>query len=353
MARSVRVEFPGAIYHVMARGDRRERIFFDKEDRRMFLRTLGSACERSGFRVHGYVLMSNHYHLLIETPEANLSVGMGWLQNAFTRRINVRHGLWGHLFGDRYKSILVEPGNGFWAVLDYIHLNPVRAGIVREEDGVESFAWSSLGWYLAEPERRPCWMATEMGFVVSGCRDQAKGRREFLEALESRVDWKSPTKAGEVLRDGDEGPKIATHCSLRRGWIFGSQEFKERVIELARKHLSDKAGRARDGYSGDEVREYGEREAARLIEAGLKFFELKAGDFGNLTKGEWRKAVIAHVVQKRTTVRLDWIADQLHMGSRGYCSRKIQTAPENEPARTEILRFEKFLEDDQNAIKYD
>ena len=93
----------------MARGDRREPIVQDDEDRSTFVRTLGEASERSGFRVHAYVLMSNHYHLLLETKEANLSQGMGWLQNAFTRRINIRHRLWGHVFGGRYKAILVEP----------------------------------------------------------------------------------------------------------------------------------------------------------------------------------------------------------------------------------------------------
>ena len=111
MARAVRVEFPGAFYHVMARGDRGEAIVRDDADRATFVRTLAEASERSVFRVHAFALMSNHYHLLLETPRANLSRGMGWLQNAFTRRINTRHGLWGHLFGGRDKAILVEPGN--------------------------------------------------------------------------------------------------------------------------------------------------------------------------------------------------------------------------------------------------
>ena len=113
MARAVRVEFAGAFYHVMARGDRREPIVRDDADRATLVRTLAEASERSGFRVHAFVLMSNHYHLLLETPQANLSQGMGWLQNAFTRRINTQRRLWGHLFGGRYKAILVEPGNCF------------------------------------------------------------------------------------------------------------------------------------------------------------------------------------------------------------------------------------------------
>jgi putative transposase len=140
--------------------------------------------------------MSNHYHLLLETPEANLARGMGWLQNAYTRRINTRHRLWGHLFGGRYKAILVEPGNCFWALLDYIHLNPVRAGLVHDRDGLEAFGWSSLAAYIGWPSKRPQWLETEMGFSVIGCKDNVGGRREFLGLLEKRVDWRKPSHVG-------------------------------------------------------------------------------------------------------------------------------------------------------------
>ena len=104
MARSIRIEFPVAFYHVMARGNRREAIFADDDDRRFFLKTVGEACGMTGWRVHAWVLMNNHYQLLIETPEANLVAGMRWLQNTYTRRYNVRHGLRGRLFGDRDKA---------------------------------------------------------------------------------------------------------------------------------------------------------------------------------------------------------------------------------------------------------
>ena len=177
MPRQVRIEFPGAMYHVMARGDRREEIVRDDEDRRTFLRTLGEASERAGFRVHAWVLMSNHYHLLIETPEANLSRGIGWLQNAYTRRINTRHRLWGHVFGGRYKAILIEPGNCFWALMDYIHLNPVRVGMVKAAEGLESYRWSSMKEYLSAPRGRPKWMEAAMGLNLSGCKDTPKGMR--------------------------------------------------------------------------------------------------------------------------------------------------------------------------------
>src|SRR5437879_248816 len=125
MARSVRIEYAGAFYHVMARGNRRERIFADDDDRRFFLKAVSEACAMTGWRIHAWVLMTNHYHLLIETPEANLVNGMMWLQNAYTRRFNTRHRLWGRLFGDRYKAVVVD-GTDPWyyvALLDYIHLN--------------------------------------------------------------------------------------------------------------------------------------------------------------------------------------------------------------------------------------
>lgn len=98
MARKGRVEFAGAVYHVLDRGDRREAIFGDDEDRQTFLRTLGEVCRRTGWQVHAYVLMSNHYHLLLGTPEPNLVVGMKWFQSTYTMRFNRRHRVGGHLF---------------------------------------------------------------------------------------------------------------------------------------------------------------------------------------------------------------------------------------------------------------
>jgi len=147
MPRSLRIEFPGAYYHVMARGNRRETIFHDDDDRRFFLATLSEACAMTGWRVHAWVLMGNHYHLFIETPEANLVAGMSWLQNTVTRRYNVRHQAWGRLFGDRYKAVLVEGADTYHyrTLADYIHLNPVRARLVVPKKGqsVLDYSWKN------------------------------------------------------------------------------------------------------------------------------------------------------------------------------------------------------------------
>jgi REP element-mobilizing transposase RayT len=111
MPRQRRVEYPGALHHVMSRGDRREDIFIDDVDRHDFIKTLAESCQKAGWEVHAYCLMRNHYHLVLETPNANLVAGMAWLQSTYTIRLNHRHKLFGHVFSGRYKAQLVE-GSG-------------------------------------------------------------------------------------------------------------------------------------------------------------------------------------------------------------------------------------------------
>ena len=131
MPRKPSIEFDGAVYHVMSRGNRQEEIFRDDTDRVLFLETLTEVCARTGWIVHAYVLMDNHYHILPETPEPNLVVGMKWFQGTYTQRFNARNREWGHLFQGRYKALLVENGsNAYFPIFSsYIHLNPARAGM--------------------------------------------------------------------------------------------------------------------------------------------------------------------------------------------------------------------------------
>lgn len=328
MPRQVRIEFEGAIYHVMARGNRRGEIVFDDEDRRTFVRTLGEACKRAGFRIHAYALMNNHYHLLLETPHANLAAGMGWFQNAYTRRLNTRHGLWGHFFGGRYKAILVEPGNAYWAILDYIHLNPVRAGLVAEREGLESFAWSSLPMYLGEPQERPEFLETAMAFGVSGCNDDAGGRREFLLGLERSVDWADPTRAGVVFSAARGEPELSVHAALRRGWFFGSQAFRENLMAKLKAKLEEGGRKRANGYHGPEVHDHHDARAERLATVGCEFFGLTGEALRGLPKSDRRKALIAWLVHRETTVPLDWISGRLDMGVRAGVCRSIKRVRE-------------------------
>jgi REP element-mobilizing transposase RayT len=113
-----------------------------ERDRKLWLARLGEACEKTGWRIHAWVMMNDHYHLLLETPEANLVAGMKWLQGTYTQRYNSRHEIFGHLFQGRYKAVVVEPeaGNYFAVVSTYVHLNPARAGLIRKDN----MGWS--GW---------------------------------------------------------------------------------------------------------------------------------------------------------------------------------------------------------------
>lgn len=129
MARQLRLEYPGAVYHVMSRANRGEMIFTKDEQRKAWLKCLGEVCEQTGWMIHAYVLMGNHYHLLVETPEGNLCDGMRWFQGTFTNRYNRLNRETGHLYQGRYKSLIVDSGSPeyFRQVSTYIPLNPARA----------------------------------------------------------------------------------------------------------------------------------------------------------------------------------------------------------------------------------
>src|SRR5436305_1759006 len=165
MARKLRVQYPGAVYHVMNRGDRREDIFADDQDRQRFIDTLTEVCQKTLWQVHAFCLMTNHFHLVIETPQANLVAGMKWFLGTYTSRFNRRHKEFGHLFSGRYKAKFVDgSGNGYLkTVCDYFHLNPTRAGLLGAGQPLTEFAWSSYRPYLKRSARPP-WLRVDRLF---------------------------------------------------------------------------------------------------------------------------------------------------------------------------------------------
>ena len=157
MSRPLRIEFPHALYHITARGDRQEAIYEDDADRRLFLDILGDTVADFNWLVHAHCLMTNHYHLLVETPDGNLSAGMRQLNGVYTQRSNRKHGRVGHVFQGRYKAILVDREPYLLEVARYVVLNPVRAGMVRQ---ALDWPWSSYGAMTGQVEA-PRWLATD------------------------------------------------------------------------------------------------------------------------------------------------------------------------------------------------
>lgn len=157
MARPLRIEFPGALYHVISRGNARQPIFLDAPDRRSFLRLLGEVVSQFRWECYAYCLMENHYHLVFETPEANLSRGMRQLNGIYGQRFNRRHDRVGHLFQGRYKGILVEREGHLFELARYVVLNPVRARMALDP---EEYEWSSLRATLGRAPI-PDWLSVE------------------------------------------------------------------------------------------------------------------------------------------------------------------------------------------------
>ena len=156
MACKLRVEYPAAIYHVTNRGDRHEPIFRDDADRVRFLQTLGETFLKTAWHVHALCLMPNLFHLVLETPRANLVPGMKWFLGTYTSRFNRRHRLFAHLFSGRYKALIVDSsGTGYLrSVCDYVHLHPARAKLVNPAQALRDYACSSFPEYLKPPAKR-------------------------------------------------------------------------------------------------------------------------------------------------------------------------------------------------------
>jgi REP element-mobilizing transposase RayT len=296
MARKLRIQYAGAVYHVLNRGDRREEIFRDDLDRRRFLETLAEACAKTGWQVHAYCLMPNHFHLVVETPEANLVAGMKWFLGTYTSRFNRRHKLFGHLFSGRYKALVVDsttPGY-LKTVCDYVHLNPVRARLLRVEEPLKSYAWSSFPEYLKSPTRRLAWLRVDRLLGEHGIpKDSPAGRQVFEQRLEER-------------RRAEDGPEA--WAPVRRGWCLGEEAFRKELLA----QVSERRGAH---HYGAELQEGEEAKAERLVQEELARHKWSEEDLAGKPKTDRAKARIALRLRRETTMTLAWIAGRLQMGS--------------------------------------
>jgi len=295
------------MYHVMSRGDQRERIFLDDVDRHDFIKTLAEACQKTGWEVYAYCLMGNHYHLVLETPSANLVAGMAWLQSTYTIRLNNRHKLTGHVLSGRYKAQLVEgSGNGYLrAACDYVHLNPVRAALLAPEDRLLAYPWSSFGLYLAAREHRPAWLRVDRLLGEHGIeQDTPVSRQEFERQMERRRFEEVDPEALETFR-GD--------------WCLGSEAFRNEQLERMEGGLGQH-------HAGELRLETAQAKAERLVAEELRRLGWNAEDLVRRPKKDPGKLAIAVRLRRETTLTIKAITARVHLGTYNTANARLHRA---------------------------
>lgn len=321
MPRQRRIEYPGAIYHAMNRGDRREPIFQDDVDRKRFLETLGEACAKTDWEIHAWCLMGNHFHLVVETPNGNLVAGMKWLLSTYTARFNRRHKLFGHLFSGRYKALHVEgSGNGYLrTVCDYVHLNPVRVKLLRPDQPLRDYCWSSLPEYLKAPGERVAWLRVDRLLGELGIpQDSAAGREQLEQGLETR-------------RGQEDGEAFK---AIRRGWYLGDEAFRQELLERV-------SMAAVEPCRTDVRRETAADKARRILREELQRLKWDEAALAHRPKGDARKVAMARRLRTETTVTLQWIATHLHMGTWTHVANRLSNAAATPTNQTELTLCQK------------
>jgi REP element-mobilizing transposase RayT len=262
MTRPLRIEFAGALYHVTSRGDGREDIFLDDSDREQYLQVLSEVCERFNWVIHAYCLMSNHYHLLVETPDSNLAYGMRQLNGVYTQRFNRQHGRVGHVFQGRYKAIIVQKDNYLLELSRYIVLNPVRARMVRS---AKDWPWSSYRATVGQVQR-PLWLNTDWILSAFGTRKAeasaafstfvSKGKKQPSpwEDLKNQI-YLGDERFVEEMQERLENDKDLSEVPLaqRRPRAKTLAEYKK---QAANRNEAIAVAYASGGYSMKEIGDY-------------------------------------------------------------------------------------------------
>ena len=309
MARKHRLEYAGAIYHVINRGNYRQNVFEPEGAAEAFERCLNEACVRFGWRLHAYVIMRNHFHLAVETPEPNLSLGMKFLQGTWANRFNRYRGLVGRPFQGRYKALHDEPGTALAQVANYIHLNPVRAKVVDATHAGE-YRWSSLWWFTRSAER-PAWLRCETVLSLAGSlADAPEGWQRYCAYL-GALDEAAPKRRGQ--RFG----------KLSRGWAIGTEDFKRGLIGALRQR----------GIMPEDVIPEGGTESARqaLRESVWEVCLHECARVANIDltalgprKSAPAKVQLAAAIKAGTAVSNGWLCERLGMGTAASVSQFVR-----------------------------
>ena len=284
MARPLRIQYPGAVYHVMNRGGSRQKIFIEKQDYEAFLKTIGEIHERWGVELFAYCLMGNHYHICLRTPEGNLSRVMRHLDGLYTQRFNRIHRRDGALLRGRYKAIVVDEDAYMAQVVRYIHLNPLAAGLVGEPQG---YGWSSHRFYL-RPKEAPKWLQIE----------------------EVMGEFASITAFHGFVVEGNEPALEAFYKKVRQSPVLGDEEFRERLIEkplrVDREHPRHERAAVRPSVDG-------------VLRALVKVYGVEVEDLLTARRGKKNEArkVGMYLIKELCDLKLHEIAERFGTGSYG------------------------------------
>ena len=272
MVRPLRIEYPGAVYHITSRGNDKKTVFKDETDRETFLSTLAHVNKRYHWLCHAYCLMDNHYHLLVETPDGNLSIGMRQLNGVFTQARNKRYQKTGHLFQGRYKAILIQKDSHLLEVCRYVVLNPIRARMVERLD---DWKWSSYRATAGKEQPHPCltidWVLGQFSRTIA---EAEKEYRQFVKCGIGKETIWNEVKGQSILGEDDFVAGLSAHLKRHKDVpeIPKSQRFANRP-ELDKifteSMLRDK--RKRDKKIAEAIEKHGYTQRSVANHLGMHF----------------------------------------------------------------------------------
>lgn len=318
MARRPRIEFAGAIYHVLNRGNYKADLFETAGAASAFVECLFQTCERMGWRLHAYSLMRNHYHLAVETPTGNLVNGVHWLQSTFGNRFNRFRGEHGRAFQGRYQAILVEPGRHLAQLVDYIHLNPVRAHVVTL-DQLAQFRWSSYRYFTREASDRPAFLL---------CQDWL---REKGGLTDSPAGWAAYRDHLAWLMADEGRQKEAAFERMSQGWVHGGDAYQKNLLGKFKRMPN-----AQD-WGGGEVAEINRLEWRRLFARALLILDRDPADAHSTPKSAPWKIAVATWLKQRSSVSNRWLTEHLRMGAPDAVSRYVGDCLKSQRPKAQIL----------------
>jgi REP element-mobilizing transposase RayT len=292
MARRLRLQYRGARYHVINRGNLQHDLFITAGARRSFIRVTGEACAKFGWRMHAYVVMRNHFHFALETPEPNLVAGMHWLQSTFSVRLLRFHRQHGHLFQGRYQSPVIEDDAHLARVCDYIHLNPVRARMVPVEQ-LGRFESSSLAAWLGGTA--PSWLEAAVLLMATGCANRSDPWTGYADHL-------------VAVAQGDANDERMVSGSLSRGWAIGTAAWR-RALAREHAHLA-----LSPGFAQEEVREVQAERWQRALEVALRESGRTPAELASAPKSAPWKRALARQLRDTVAPPYRWLAGKLWMG---------------------------------------